>query len=158
VRLLLKQKKISKMIGKTLRKIIIFLIITAPIVSYEGCKKQAKCGCGNDVQGSFIDNSFYIYYNDTYSTMYLQLVGDLYDYYYPCSPSKVISKLDGIKSGDVVQVSGSAYWNCNYTYQSSNSPYQSAQRVFDIEITDLFIDLYGKNKPATKPLNSNSEF
>jgi hypothetical protein len=138
------------MISKSLRKFIVILIIIAPVICYSDCKKQAKCGCGNDVQSSFAGNSFYIYYNDTYSTLYLQLVGDAYDYYYPCSPSKVIEKLTDIKSGDMIQISGSSYWNCNYTYQASNSAYQSSQRVFDIEVTEMYINLYGNNKPGTQ--------
>ena len=32
-----------------LRKLLVILIIAAPLASFPGCKKQAKCGCGKDV-------------------------------------------------------------------------------------------------------------
>ena len=143
------------MIGKSLRKLIVILIVITPIICYSDCKKQARCGCGNDVQQTLTGSSAYVYWT-TPSNIYFQLVGNIYDTYYFCNPSEIYPKLADSKSGDILQISGHAYWNCNYTYQASNSPYQSAQRIFDFEVTDLFTNLYGKNKPETQanPLKS----
>jgi hypothetical protein len=59
------------------------------------------------------------------------------------------------KSGDILQVSGPVYWDCNYVYQTSNSAYQSLYKTYDIQVTDLSINLYGKDKPgADANLNS----
>ena len=143
------------MTGNILRKIIVMLIIIAPLISYIGCKKQAKCGCGKDVQLTLTTTSAYIYFNDTHSLLYFQTVGDLISTYNFCNPSDIIPKLVDVKSGDILQVSGHAYWDCNYVYQTSNSVYQSTYRVYDVQVTDLSVDLYGKNKPASgTPLDS----
>jgi hypothetical protein len=53
-------------------------------------------------------------------------------------------KLADYKSGDVLQVSGQVFWECNYLYQSSNSSYSSYYKVYDIKVTDVTVDLYGK--------------
>jgi len=137
------------MIGNSLRRFIVILIIIAPIICYSDCKKQARCGCGNDVQLTLTGQSSYVYWT-TSSNIYFQLVGNIYDTYYFCNPSEMFPKLVDAKSGDILQISGHAYWDCNYVYQSSNSPYQSSYRVFQCQVTDLVLDLYGKNKPAPK--------
>jgi hypothetical protein len=35
--------------GYIIRKILIVLIIIAPVFSYSGYKKSARCGCGKDI-------------------------------------------------------------------------------------------------------------
>lgn len=143
------------MIGNTLRKIVVALIIIAPVFSYSGCKKQAKCGCGQDVLYSFTAASVIVYFNDTKSLLYFMTPGDLYSTYKFCNPTPMIEKLGKAKSGDQLQVSGHVYYDCTYVYQASNSSYQSAYRVYQVEATDLFQDLYGKGNPASgAPLNS----
>jgi hypothetical protein len=62
-------------------------------------------------------------------------------------------KLVDAKSGDILLVSGHVYWDCNFVYQSSNSNYQSMYQAFQVQATDLSLDLYGKNKPAGNQLN-----
>jgi hypothetical protein len=142
------------MTGNTLRKFLVALIIIAPVFSYSGCKKQAKCGCGKDVLFDLTLSSSNIYYTDG-ATISAMTVGDLYSTYIFCNPSEMFPKLANSKSGDVLQVSGHVYWDCNYVYQTSNSSYQSPYKTYDVEVTDLTSDLYGKNKPATgTPLNS----
>ena len=46
--------------------------------------------------------------------------------------------------GDVLLVSGYVYWECNYVYQSSNYQYQSYYKVYMVEVTDVYKNLYGK--------------
>jgi hypothetical protein len=126
------------------RKILVALIIIAPAVSYTGCKKQAKCGCGKDVISTLTNASVNVIFNDTHSILYFQPVGNLYAQYNFCNPSEIIPKLADVKSGDIMLVSGHVYWNCNYVSQASNSPQQSYFKIYDCDATDLTINLYGK--------------
>jgi hypothetical protein len=143
------------MTGNTLRKFFVALIIIAPVFSYSGCKKQAKCGCGQDVLLTLTESSENIYFNATGTILYFMTPGDLYSTYNFCNPSEMFPKLANAKSGDLLQVSGHVYWDCNYVYQSSNSSYQSLYRIYVVQVTDLSQNLYGKNKPASgTPLNS----
>ena len=82
--------------------------------------------------------------------MYFQTEGDLYSTYNFCNPSEMFPKLADAKSGDILQVSGHVYWDCNFVYQSSNSAYQSVYKVYDVQVTDLTLNLYGKSKPASE--------
>jgi hypothetical protein len=76
------------------------------------------------------------------------MVGNPYSTYYFCNPSEMFPKLKDAKQGDVLLLSGHVYWNCTYTYQASNSSYQSMYQVYDVQVTNLELDLYGKNKPV----------
>jgi hypothetical protein len=143
---------LSEMVGNTIRKILVALIIVAPALSYTGCKRQAKCGCGKDVIKTITGVSAYVYW-DTGATISFQTVGDVYSTYTLCNPSEMFPKLVDAKSGDILLVSGHVYWDCNFVYQSSNSNYQSMYQAFQVQATDLSLDLYGKNKPAGNQLN-----
>jgi hypothetical protein len=140
--------------GNTIRRILVALIIVAPIISYTGCRKQAQCGCGKDVLSTLVGASAYIYWQ-TSASISFQIVGDVYSTYNFCNPTEMFPKLSENKSGDILQISGQVYWNCTYVYQSSNSSYQSLYRVYDVQVTDVFVNLYGKNNPASGiPLDS----
>jgi len=134
--------------GNTLRKILVALIIIAPIIPYTGCKKQAKCGCGKDVLFTLTNSQAYIYYNETGTNISFQLLGDPYSTYYFCNPSEMFPNLADSKSGDILLVSGHAYWDCNYVSQSSNSSYNNYYKVYNIQVTDLTSNLYGKKKDS----------
>lgn len=54
-----------------LRKLLVVAIILAPVFSYEGCKKQAKCGCDGDVLFTLTDMQAYVYFNETGSSIYV---------------------------------------------------------------------------------------
>jgi hypothetical protein len=56
----------------------------------------------------------------------------------------MFSNLADAKSGDILLVSGPVYWDCAYIYQSSNSSYQSLYKSYNVQVTDLTLDLYGK--------------
>ena len=133
--------------GNIIRRILVALIIFAPALSYTGCKKQAKCGCGKDVLSTLAATSCYIYWTDG-ATITAMVVGDAYSTYVFCNPSEMFPKLADAKQGDILQVSGSVYWDCTYVSQSSNSSYQSLYKTYDIQVTDMSINLYGKNKPG----------
>src|SRR5450759_2766386 len=141
------------MTGNTLRKIALALIIIVPSILYSDCKKQAKCGCGKDVVSTLSKDAAYIYFTNG-ETIKAMVVLDPYGSTYTfCNPSEMFKNLVDAKSFDILFLSGHVYNDCNYVYQSSNSSYQS-MASYEIEATELYIDLYGKNKPANgTPLN-----
>jgi hypothetical protein len=128
---------------QTIRRILVVLIILTPVFSYTGCKKQAKCGCGKDVLFTLTGTSANIYWSSSASISF-QTLGDIYSTYIFCNPSEMYPNLVDAKSGDVLQVSGHVYWDCNYVYQSSNSSYQSPYKIYDVQVTELTLNLYGK--------------
>lgn len=138
------------------RKIIVALVIILPVFSFADCKKQVKCGCGNDVIRTLANVSATVFWTDGQSIQFT-LPGEPYSTFWFCNPSEMLPNLKDAKYGDILQLSGAVYWDCSFVYQQSNSSYQSyyGAGVYQVQVTDLFIDLYGKNKPATvKPLDS----
>ena len=136
------------MIRNIIRKIIVAFIILVPVFTNTDCKKQAKCGCGKDVVKTITGASAYVYWS-TGATISFQLVGDAYSSYTLCNPSEMLKQLTDAKSGDILQVSGHAYWDCNYVQQASNSSYQALGQVYQFQATDMSLDLYGKSKPSS---------
>jgi hypothetical protein len=128
-----------------LRKILVILIIFAPVFSFHGCKKQAKCGCDGDVLYTITKAQATVYYTTGASIQFMTLT-DPYSTYNFCNPGEMFPKFteNNYKSGDVLQISGNVYWECNYLYQSSNYSYGSYNKVYVIQVTDVTVDLYGK--------------
>jgi hypothetical protein len=127
-----------------IRKILVVLLIAAPLVSYSGCKKQAKCGCGKDVLFVLTNAIAHVYFNEGGSVIYFQTLSDPYSLYYFCNPTEMFKTMGGYKSGDELLVSGSVYWECNYLYQAGNSSYTSYTKTYNIQVTDVHMDMYGK--------------
>lgn len=132
------------MLGKIIRKILVVLIIIAPVVSYSGCKKQAKCGCGNDVIRTLEDAPANVFFNESKTNITFSLASDPFATFIFCNPSEMLPKLQDYKSGDRLLISGQAFWECNYVYQSSNYSYSSQYQVYMVQVTDVFLNLYGK--------------
>jgi hypothetical protein len=132
------------MLGNIIRKFLIAIIIIAPVVSYSGCKKQAKCGCGNDVVRTLENAVANVYFNESGTNISFTLSGDPYATFNLCNPGEVFPKLADYKSGDRLLISGQAFWECNYVYQSSNYSYSSMYQVYMVQVTDVYLDLYGK--------------
>ena len=130
--------------GQIIRKILAVLIILAPVFSYSGCRKQAKCGCGKDILFTLTNEQATVYYNETGTSITFTRVSNPYETYNFCNPGEMFPKFTDYKSGDVLQVSGHVYWECNYLYQSSNYSYGSYYKVYMIQVTDVTVDLYGK--------------
>jgi hypothetical protein len=130
--------------GNSIRKIFIALIIIVSVMINTDCKKQPKCGCGKDILFTLTGASANIIFTVSGEPIYCMTVGDPYSTYTFCNPTEMFSKLADAKSGDILLVSGPVYWNCAYVYQSSNSSYQSMYKSYDIQVTDLKLDLYGK--------------
>jgi len=129
---------------KIIRKFIVVLIIIAPAISYSGCKKQDKCGCGNDVILTLTNAKANVYFNDSGTNISFTRPEDPYSTYNFCNPGEMFPKLEDYKSGDQLLVSGFAYWECNYVYQSSNYSYGTMYKVYQVQVTDIYLDLYGK--------------
>jgi hypothetical protein len=130
---------------KILRKLLVILIIFAPVISYTGCKKQAKCGCDGDLLFSLTKAAAYVSFNETGTTITFTPVDNPYAYYNFCNPGEMFPKLSESKSGDILLVSGHAFWECNYLYQSSNSGYQTSYvKVYMMQVTNVETDDYGK--------------
>jgi hypothetical protein len=127
----------------TIRKIFVVLIILAPLVSYSGCKKQVKCGCGKDELFT-LTNTLATVYWQTSGSITMQPLNNPYDTYHFCNPGEMFPKMTDYKSGDVLQVSGIVYWDCTYIQQQQNTQYQSYYKVYQIQVTDVTVDLYGK--------------
>jgi hypothetical protein len=125
------------------RKILVILIFAIPLVSYPGCKKQAKCGCGKDVLFTLTNTRAHVYF-PTPSNVYFASLNDPYSTYYFCNPSEWAEKLKEYKSGDELLVSGHAYWECNYLYQAGNSSYSSYYKSYVVQVTNVYMDLFGK--------------
>lgn len=128
-----------------IKTILVILIIAIPAFSYTGCKKQKKCGCGKDVLFTYTNQPAYVYFSETGSIMYMSVVGDPYSTYHFCNPAEMFEEIKDYKSGDELLVSGYAYWECNYVFQSSNNNYQtSLYKVYNFQATKIFLDMYGK--------------
>jgi hypothetical protein len=130
--------------GHIIRKILVLLIIVAPVFSYSGCKKQVKCGCGKDIIDTLTKVPATVYYNETGTNITFTTLYNPYATYNFCNPGEMFPKFADYKSGDVLQVSGYVYWECNYLYQTSNYSYQPYYKVYMIQVTDVTVDLYGK--------------
>jgi hypothetical protein len=130
------------MILKIVRKSLVILIIILPVFTDLGCRKQAKCGCGKDVLFDLDREQASVYFTE--STATFSPISNPYSTYYFCNPGEMYPKLAEYKSGDVLLVSGHVYWECNYLYQSSNYSYQSYYKVYNIQVTEVTTDLYGK--------------
>ena len=129
--------------GHIIRKILVVLIIITPVFSYSGCKKQARCGCGKDILFTLTNKQATVYYNETGTSITFIRLDDPYSTYNFCNPGEMFPKFTDYKTGDILQVSGHVYWECNYLYQSSNYSYGSP-KVYMIQVTDVTVDLYGK--------------
>lgn len=131
--------------GNIIRKLLVVMIILAPVVTYTGCKKQAKCGCDGDQLFTLTEAEAYVDFNETGTSITFTTVDNPYSYYNFCNPSEMFPKLADSKPGDILLVTGAAYWECNYLYQSSNSSYQqSYYKVYMVKVTNVESNLYGK--------------
>ncbi len=130
--------------GHIIRKILVVLIIFAPVFSYSGCKKQARCGCGKDVLYTLTREEAKVYYNEEGTIITFSTLNNPYATYNFCNPGEMFPNLADYKSGDILEVSGFVYWDCNYLTQSSNYSYQSYYKVYMIQVTEVKKNLFGR--------------
>ena len=112
-------------------------------VSFQGCKKQAKCGCGKDVIHTLTDAQVTIQAADTsFNSIVFRPVYSNGSTYYFCNPGHWKDSLKKMNLQQYVLISGKAYYDCNYLMQSANYPYLPP--VYQVEVTGLREDNYGK--------------
>lgn len=128
---------------KILRKFIVIVIILAPIVAYQGCKKQPKCGCGKDVIFELTDRQVIVQYSETTKIAAFYPVPNTGATYYFCNPGAWIDSLKKLNTSDYLLLSGKAYYECNYLMNSGNSYYQMPP-VYQVDVTSIMEDNYGK--------------
>jgi len=129
--------------GNIFRKILIVLLVIVPALSDSACKKQAKCGCDGDVLYTLTKERATVYYTSGASIQFITLV-DPYSTYNFCNPGEMFPKFTNFKSGDILEITGKVYWECNYLYQTSNSSYQTYSKVYMCQVSDVTSNPYGK--------------
>ena len=130
------------------RKILVIAIILLPVFSFNGCKKQAKCGCGKDILFSItdeiLDYSSIIYASGGATASFSISNGVASDYYHFCNPNEMYEKYMSLAGQNQVKISGDVFWDCTYMMNQSNSYYYSYYKIYNIEVTDMKSSLYGK--------------
>lgn len=126
-----------------LRKILIVLIILAPLISDLGCKKQPKCGCGKDVVFEITDGQATVYYIESSKSAYFYSVMSTGSTYYFCNPGQWIDSLKQYPQGKVLLVTGKCYYECNYLMNSGNYGYYMPP-VYQVQVTAIKEDNYSK--------------
>jgi hypothetical protein len=116
------------------------------MLSYSGCKKQPKCGCNGDIVLTLNNDPAKVFFNEGGTNITFTRLADPTATFYFCNPGQMFPKLAESKTGDILLVSGTAFWECNYVYQSSNYTYQPYYKVYMLQATDLVVNLYGKKK------------
>lgn len=135
----------SVMKNRIFRKLLVILVIVIPAFAGTDCKKQPKCGCDGDVLFTLTRTQAQVTFNETGSNISFSPVGNPYAIYYFCNPGEMFPRLKDSKSGDILLVSGYAYWECNFLYQASNYSYMTSPvKIYQIQVTDVVSDLYGK--------------
>ena len=123
-------------------KIIVAGLFLLPLVPFQGCKKQPKCGCGKDVIHSLNDIPVTMYQITSGSIMFTTMLSPGSMYYF-CNPSQWYDSLQKLNTSSSLLLSGKAYYDCTYLMQTSNSSYYSYP-VFQVDVTGIKEDNYGK--------------
>jgi hypothetical protein len=139
------------MIGKTIRKSCIALIILAAVFISTDCNKQVRCGCGKDIYLSFPGVPVYIYFSADKAVITASLVGQQYVVYNFCNPTEMAAKLVDAQYGDIMLLTGDVYYDCQSVYQQSNSGYQGLVQYYQVQVSELVLDMYGKK--SGNPVN-----
>lgn len=148
-----------------LRKLLLVVFLIIPFFLGPSCHKQAKCGCDGDklsyysFEKALISSSSngtipYLLYNETgkSASIYKNHGCSMYypDTYTLCNPQAIFPIYEkALKDGfDTFIVSGDAFWNCNYSMNSSDYTYSSYLYpcYFDLYITSIepYNTIYGK--------------
>lgn len=136
------------MIKYIIRKIIVAALILLPAISFNSCKKQVKCGCGQDIlfsiDNQLMDYSSITYYSNGESASFYVYNGIYYDTYIFCNPQEMFEEYKDLEGEDQILISGDVFWDCTYMMQSSNSYYYSYYKIYNVEVTGMKSYLYGK--------------
>ena len=129
---------------KYFRKLFIVLIILTPIFTDLACKKQPKCGCGEDAVFELVKESVYVYFDTVSLGATFTNPKDPYSSFSFCNPEDMMSTLSKYNTGSLLKLSGKVFYECNYILNSSSNPYYAQYKVYLVEVTDVYEDLYGK--------------
>lgn len=122
-------------------KIIIAGLFLLPLVTFQGCKKQYKCGCGKDIVFSFNNTEVVLYSQSASNIMFYTALTSNSTYYF-CNPGQWIDSLNKMNTKQYLLLTGNAFYECNYLMQASN--YSYLPPVYQVEVTGLKEDNYGK--------------
>ena len=142
---------------RLLRKALLIVILFAPLFINTDCKKQKRCGCRGDVLYTYSGKPSYVYLENESFTIWMKTVDNYYNTYTFCNPDEIMQQLEIFKYGEELSVSGNVYWDCNYVMQASNYTYQSTlYQAYQIYVTDIYKDMYGKSNEITSETLLNS--
>jgi hypothetical protein len=129
-----------------IQKIFVVLIMVLPLISWSGCKKQAKCGCGKDVI-STLDTLLLDYSDITFGTNGTSASFSLgNDRYIFCNPFEMYAIYTKAEENEPFLLAGDLFWECTYLMQSGSggSSYYYYFKVYNIEVTYMVPWPYGK--------------
>lgn len=124
--------------------IAVVVLIIAGLLTMPGCKKQPKCGCDGDALDTLNLIHVNIKYDAENKSAQFSPLGNPYEIYYFCNPSKWMSALTKFSQGEEILISGPYFYECNYLMNSSNSYYYNLWRIYQIDVTDVRAYEYGK--------------
>ena len=131
---------------KILIKTLLIIALFAPLFLNTDCRKQKKCGCQHRDELFPLEKTVsFVYFEEESTRITMQTPMDPYSYFTFCNPEEVRSKLSNLRSGEELVITGSVYWDCNYVMQQSQYSYQVGMRAYNIYVTDIFRNMYGKD-------------
>lgn len=134
-------------------KILVVLIIIAPMLFMHGCKKQEKCGCDGDVLRTITMDAYDLGGMSPidYSSIYVSGEGSImsfqigYDTYTLCNPVEMYEVYKNLNPDHKIKIAGDVFWDCNYVSSASQSSYYYYYyRYYNIHVTEMKSHLYGK--------------
>ena len=124
---------------------IFFSVFIISALFIGSCKKQPKCGCDGDIRNELVGYPVYVYYDTVNISAWFNPITTSSSTYYLCNPSDYMSYLKRFDNGAYLLVDGHVYWECNYLMQASNNSYYTYYyKAYQIDVTDMYEDLYGK--------------
>jgi len=92
-----------------------------------------------------IERSRIIYSSDGASAYFTISSGYYSDSYYFCNPGEMYQDYKDLQGETLIKISGDLFWECQYMMNSSNSSYYTYYyKVYNIKVTELKSELYGK--------------
>jgi hypothetical protein len=124
---------------------ILFSLLIISALFTGSCKKQPKCGCDGDIIKELVGYPVYVYYDTINVSAWFNPISVPTSTYYLCNPSAYMNYLKRFNNGAYLLVDGHVYWECNYLMQASNNSYYTYMyKAYQIDVTDMYEDLYGK--------------
>jgi hypothetical protein len=130
-------------------KVLVVLIMIAPVLFVNGCDKQEKCGCDGDILFSI--NPDHPANPMDYASIYVLAEGAImkfqigYDTYTFCNPVEMYEIYKNLNPDHQIKISGDVFWDCSYVSSASQSSYYAYYyKYYNIRVTEMKSHLYGK--------------